>query len=251
MKEPKIFPAPVPAESMALAETRAVEPSTQVECGIAGYSGEVHNGSFLSGVAGWRRQRPPQRQVQHQDASLRVAGKGRSLHQGLAGLLLSSSLLALSPVMAGEAGDWRERLNWPPRMELDHVLVQTSLHTTHFSPKPEHNNNQRLIGVELHNPELWFAGFARFKNSFSQDTHYLYVGRELPIWESGDIRVRAKLTAGGLHGYRGEYRDKIPFNRYGIAPVILPTLGVRWNRLEADLIAFGTAGMMVTTGLYF
>lgn len=255
MKEPKNFPAPVPAESVALAEIRVVEPSTQVSCYIAGCSGEAHSGSLLSGIAGWlrhgaRRQPPPRRQVQRQ-AAVRIAGKGRSLHLGLAGLLLSSALLALSPAMAEESGGWRERLNWPPRMELDHVLVQTSLHTTHFNPRPEHNNNQRLIGVELHNPELWFAGFARFKNSFSQDTHYLYVGRELPMWESGDTRVRAKLTAGALHGYRGEYRDKIPFNRYEIAPAILPTLGIRWKRVETDLMVFGTAGIMVTTGLYF
>src|SRR5690606_8420162 len=104
--------------------------------------------SLLSGIAGWlrhgaRRQPPPRRQVQRQ-AAVRIAGKGRSLPQGLAGLLLSSALLALSPAMAEESGGWRERLNWPPRMALDHVLVQTSLHTTHSNPRPEHNNNQRL-----------------------------------------------------------------------------------------------------------
>ena len=134
---------------------------------------------------------------------------------------------------------------------LDHVLLQTSLYTDHFSPDPEHTNNQRLIGVELHNPELWFTGLARFKNSFNQDSLYLYVGRELTMWESGDTRIRAKLSAGALHGYRGEYRDKIPFNRYEIAPAILPTVGVSWKRLETDLIIFGAAGLMVTAGWRF
>ncbi|WP_416139025.1 hypothetical protein ACM26W_01050 [Halomonas sp. HK25] len=165
-------------------------------------------------------------------------------------LLLGAPLLAPSSVMA-EAGSWREQLDWPPAMELDHVLVQTSLYTDHFSPDPNHTNNQQLIGVELHNPDLWFTGLARFKNSFNQDSLYLYVGRELTMWESGDTRIRAKLTAGALHGYRGEYRDKIPFNRYGVAPGILPTLGASWKRLEADLILFGTAGMMVTAGVRF
>ncbi|AXY43869.1 MULTISPECIES: hypothetical protein [unclassified Halomonas] len=174
-----------------------------------------------------------------------------SLRNRLATALLLAPLLAPSAALAEEAGGWRERLDWPPALELSHVLVQTSLYTDHFSPDPEHTNNQRLIGVELHNPDLWFTGAARFKNSFNQDSIYLYVGRELPMWESGDTRIRAKLSAGALHGYRGEYRDKIPFNRYEIAPAILPTLGVSWKRLEADLIVFGAAGLMVSAGVRF
>ncbi len=165
--------------------------------------------------------------------------------------MLAPLLLASSPALAEEASDWRESLDWPPRMELSHVLVQTSLYTDHFSSDPNHTNNQQLIGLELHNPDLWFTGFARFKNSFNQDSHYLYVGREFPVWESADTRIRAKLTAGALHGYRGEYRDKIPFNRYEVAPGILPTVGVSWKRLETDLMVFGTAGLMVTAGYRF
>ncbi|WP_254276468.1 hypothetical protein [Halomonas sp. 3H] len=175
-----------------------------------------------------------------------------SRRPGLTALLPGlMALLAASPAPAEMAGGWRERLDWPPAMELSHVLVQTGLYTDHFSPDPDHTNNQQLMAVELHNPELWFTGLARFKNSFGQDSHYLYVGRELPIWESGDTRVRAKLTAGALHGYRGEYRDKIPFNRHEVAPAILPTVGASWKRLEADLIVFGAAGLMVTAGWRF
>lgn len=164
--------------------------------------------------------------------------------------LLGSSPLA--PLAAAEApGGWREHIDWPPRLELGHVLVQSSLYTDHFSPDPEHTNNQQLISVELHNPDLWFTGFARFKNSFNQVSHYLYVGRELTMWESDDTRIRAKLSAGALHGYRGEFRDKIPFNRYEVAPGILPSVGVSWKRLETDLIVFGAAGLMVTAGVRF
>lgn len=141
---------------------------------------------------------------------------------------------------------------WPPALEFDHVLVQTSLYTRHHSADPEHTNNQQLISVELHNPDYWLTGLARFKNSFNQDSLYLYVGREFPFWEPAEsVTFRAKLTAGALHGYRGEYRDKIPFNRYEIAPAALPSVGVRWGRVESDLIVFGTAGLMVTAGVRF
>ncbi|MGM0704153.1 MAG: hypothetical protein ACQEUG_17370 [Pseudomonadota bacterium] len=160
---------------------------------------------------------------------------------GAATLLLTGST---APALA-------EQATWPPTMELDHVLVQAGLYTTHFSDDPDHTDDQHLIGVELHNPDRWFAGGARFRNSFSQDSHYLYVGREFPFWQAGDVTLRAKLSGGLLHGYRGEYRDKIPFNRYGVAPALLPTVGARWKRAEADLIVFGTAGLMVTAGWRF
>ncbi|MFY0992335.1 hypothetical protein [Halomonas sp. C05BenzN] len=141
---------------------------------------------------------------------------------------------------------------WPPVLELDHVLVQTSLYTRHHSPDPEHTNQQKLASVELHNQQRWLAGAAWFKNSFDQPTWYWYVGREFPFWQpAADVTFRAKLTAGALRGYRGEYRDKIPFNRHEIAPAALPSIGVQWGRFESDLILFGTAGLMVTAGIRF
>ncbi|WP_447554048.1 hypothetical protein [Vreelandella sp. EE22] len=141
---------------------------------------------------------------------------------------------------------------WPPALVLDHTLVQTSLLTRHFSPDPEHTNQQDLISVELHNPARWLTGAAWFKNSFDQPTWYFYAGREFPLGSlSEDLHVRAKLTAGLLRGYRGEYRDKIPFNHYEIAPAALPSIGLQWGQVETDLIVFGTAGLMITAGLRF
>ncbi len=141
---------------------------------------------------------------------------------------------------------------WPPALDLDHVLVQTSLLTRHFDPDPEHINQQKLISIELHNPDRWLTGAAWFKNSFDQPTWYVYAGREFPLWQvAGEINIRAKLTGGLLRGYKGEYRDKIPLNHFEIAPALLPSIGVQWGRVESDLIIFGTAGMMVTAGLRF
>lgn len=159
-------------------------------------------------------------------------------------------VIVLLPLSA--QANWLNSLDWPPKSELSHVLVQTSLYTRHFSPDPEHTNRQRLISLELHNHKDWLVGAARFKNSFDQDSVYFYAGKSWSFWEQGPhLEARAKLTAGALHGYRGEYRDKIPFNRFEIAPAILPSVGLRWHRLETDLIIFGTAGMMVTGGIRF
>lgn len=133
----------------------------------------------------------------------------------LAGLLLSTHAVAFTLP------------DWPPMLEWDHILAQTSLYTRHFSPDPEHNNQQNLISIELHNSGRWLAGTAWFKNSFDQPTWYFYAGREFPLWQTSQgLDVRAKVTGGLLRGYRGEYRDKIPLNHLEIAPAILPSIGV-------------------------
>ncbi|WP_168012706.1 hypothetical protein [Halomonas salinarum] len=139
--------------------------------------------------------------------------------------------------------------------EYDHGLVQSSLVTTHYKTNEddeEYNDQQNLIGIELHNPDRWFAGTAWLKNSFDQPIWYFYAGREFPLWQPREnLEVRAKLTAGGIRGYDGDKQDKIAYNSLGVAPAILPTIGARWRRFEADVLLFGTAGAMVNGGLRF
>ena len=171
--------------------------------------------------------------------------------RGAIGALVLSASLAFGPGSLSHA-DSADPDAWDAPLEYSHVLIQTSLYTRHFGDNSKYTNNQQLVGLELHSTNRWFAGGARFKNSFNQATVYLYAGREFPFWTSTNgLTLRAKMTAGLLHGYRGEYRDNIPFNRFGTAPAILPSLGLRWHRLESDLIVFGTAGLMIVAGLRF
>jgi hypothetical protein len=153
--------------------------------------------------------------------------------------------------------------------EGDQVLIQTSLLTAHYDPEPDHNNHQKLINLEWYFPATnvdalprpsgrdwrdevqWLIGGASFLNSFDQRTTYLYTGGRYNFHDSGDLKTYGKLTAGLIHGYRGEYRDKIPFNRFGVAPAILPAFGVEYNRMNLEMIPFGTAGFMVNVGYYF
>lgn len=156
--------------------------------------------------------------------------------------------------------------------EGDRLLIQTSLWTTHYSPEPDHNNKQELVGLEWQAPEdwrfgwqrdgaavqrtpwlkdvKWVVGGATFRNSFSQRTHYVYGGARYDFHQRGNARFYGKLTAGLIHGYRGEYRDKIPFNRYGTAPAILPAFGMEYRRFNVEVIPFGSAGLMINAGLY-
>lgn len=127
-------------------------------------------------------------------------------------------------------------------------LLQTSALTVHYDPDPDHNNQQELIGLEYTRDDDWLLGGARLLNSFSQESVYLYTGRSFDL-AGGPLF--AKLTGGLLHGYRGEYEDKIPFNQLGVAPAIIPSLGIRGDVLSSEVVFLGAAAVMVNLGIRF
>ena len=149
----------------------------------------------------------------------------------------------------------------------DRLLLQTSLWTMHYDPEPDHNNTQELINIEWMGSSsfrfswqeetsgwlrdvAWLGGAATFRNSFSQRSNYVYGGGRYDFHDNGRTHVYAKATAGLIHGYRGEHKNKIPLNRHGIAPVVLPAFGIDHGRLNLELIPFGAAGLMLSFGVY-
>ena len=126
--------------------------------------------------------------------------------------------------------------------------LQTSVYTRHFSPDSEHNNNQDLIGIERNEASGLVYGVATFRNSFSQRSFYTYAGKR---FDSDTYPVYLKLTGGLLQGYRGEYKNKIPLNRFGVAPVIIPSVGAHYGPVAAELVLLGFNAAMITTGVRF
>lgn len=150
----------------------------------------------------------------------------------------------------------------------DELLVQTSLWTKHYNAEPDHHNHQKLINLEYYfNDQIklfidpneaswrddvrWLVGGATFKNSYDQQSTYLYGGGRYDYALGENTKAYAKLTAGLLYGYRGEYKDKIPLNDLGVAPVILPAFGVQHRRVNLEVVPFAAAGVMVNAGFYF
>ncbi len=135
---------------------------------------------------------------------------------------------------------------------LDHATVkfQTTLYTVHYNPSPDHDNHQNLIGIEVDRADNWLYGFGEFDNSFGQPTQYLYTGWRFHL-AGHNPEFYAKITAGLLHGYKGAYKNKIPFNGLGVAPVIIPSLGIRIDRFDAEVVILGTAGATFTLGVNF
>ncbi len=136
----------------------------------------------------------------------------------------------------------------------DRIFFQYSVYNKHWTENPEHVNRNHLLNftIESNYDRVWGAdktlfGFAQFKNSFGQPSQYLYWGQR---WDFNDY-LYVKVSAGLLHGYKGKYRDKIPFNKLGVAPAILPTLGVRYKDVSLEAIILGNSALMVGVGYTF
>src|SRR3979490_3022489 len=66
-----------------------------------------------------------------------------------------------------------------PKQDAGHWYLQPSAYTVHFSKDPEHNDRQKLIGLERNEASGLIYGGATFLNSFDQRSVYGYVGKRL------------------------------------------------------------------------
>ena len=126
------------------------------------------------------------------------------------------------------------------------LMIQAAPGAWHLNSDPHHAEHSWLLGVEWLHGSRWLAGYSYFNNSFDQKSHYLYGGRWWPF-NKNDTQWYFKLTAGVIAGYKEPYEDKIPFNHNGIAPGIVPGLGYKMNRWNAQLNLVGK-GLMLTVG---
>lgn len=128
--------------------------------------------------------------------------------------------------------------------------LQTSLYTKHYHDDGKLNNHQNLVELEYHREDNYLIGAALFNNSYRQFSQYVYVGK---LWRPIDNYqyLHIKLTGGLLHGYRDEHKDAIPLNGVGIAPVIVPAIGLSDEHLVGEIALFGRDCFLITAGLRF
>lgn len=136
----------------------------------------------------------------------------------------------------------------PEPWRTDRFYLETSLYTKHFNSDPNHDDHQNLILFEWNITEQWLFGASVFDNSFGQSSQYVYGGYRFRPFETLQP-LYFKISAGIVHGYSGEYQNKIPLNSSGFAPVIVPSVGYCINRFCSELVIFGGAGMLLTFGV--
>lgn len=147
-------------------------------------------------------------------------------------------IMLLSPFIAQADEHW---------YDYDHLYLQGGSYA-HFTSSDDYKGTNVLVSLEAIKKNDWSYGLALFNNSFDQFSQYLYLGKTWNYSGSFD-GFHSKLTAGFIHGYRGEYQDKIPFNNVGIAPAIIPSVGYKVGRYGTDISLLGVAGLLMTVGL--
>jgi hypothetical protein len=141
----------------------------------------------------------------------------------------------------------------PEPWRTDRFYFQFAFYTWHFHYDPDHQQSY-LFDAEYHFNETWLGGqwitgLALFQNSFGQFSQYIFGGLVWrPIEEHQPFYV--KLTAGPLHGYTGQYQNKVPFNHDGWAPAIIPGVGYCvLKRYCGEFVMLGTNAALFTIGM--
>lgn len=140
----------------------------------------------------------------------------------------------------------------PEPWRTDRFYLQFAYYTLHFHYDSAHQQSYLLDG-EYHFPEYWLggqwiAGVALFQNSFGQFSQYVFGGLQWrPLEEHPPFYI--KLTAGPLHGYSGQYQNKIPFNSSGVAPAIIPGIGYCVKRYCGEFVLLGANAALFTIGM--
>jgi hypothetical protein len=140
----------------------------------------------------------------------------------------------------------------PEPWRTDRFYFQFAYYTLHFHYDPAHQQSY-LVDGEYHFPNYWLggqwiAGVALFQNSFGQFSEYVFGGLVWrPIPDNQPFYI--KLTAGPLHGYSGQYQDKIPYNSSGVAPAIIPGIGYCVKRYCGEFVLLGTNAALFTIGM--
>lgn len=153
---------------------------------------------------------------------------------------------------APAATDGRNADTW--LRDGDRVYVGFSPYTEHFRHNPEYAKHTYLVdlGIQSQYDKVWGSdatlfGLAIFKNSYGQPSQYIYWGQQWDIkpW------LYAKVTAGLLHGYKGKYKTNIPFNDLGVAPAIIPSVGLRYGNFRVEGVVLGFSALMFNVGYTF
>ncbi len=125
-----------------------------------------------------------------------------------------------------------------------------SPYTLHWSRNPEHKHVV-LLALDETLPGDRFCGISVFSNSFGQPSVYVYGGQKFNAF-LGIPALFVKLTAGILYGYVPPYEDKVPLNRNGFSPAIIPAIGYQLNAHDSVQIKIlGNAGLMFSYGRSF
>lgn len=125
------------------------------------------------------------------------------------------------------------------------LRLQLSPYALHWSPRDPEDRDVFLVGIEREHQSGKLDGVAFFSNSFGQESLYIFPWGGVYPNIFGIPSLSFKWTAGLIYGYKPPYDKKVPFNRKGLAPGIIPALTYDFSRQwSGQLNLLGTRGVM-------
>ncbi|HEV7393218.1 MAG TPA: ABC transporter ATP-binding protein [Burkholderiales bacterium] len=122
--------------------------------------------------------------------------------------------------------------------------LQMSPYAYHFDPSSDHRHVW-MLGAEMQHSGI-IHGITYFKNSFGQNSAYIYPWGGVYEKVLGVENLFFKWSVGVLYGYKYPYENKVPFNHNGWSPAIVPAIG--WalpSGFSTQLNLLGTSGLML------
>ena len=124
-------------------------------------------------------------------------------------------------IVAHLAGSALAQQNEAPDAGQGNVLrLQFSPYTHHYTFDAEHKDVV-MIGVEREYPNAKLDGITLFRNSFGQESIYIYPWGGVYRSIGGFRPLSFKWTAGLIYGYVDSFQNKVPLNYKGFSPGLI------------------------------
>ena len=132
----------------------------------------------------------------------------------------------------------------PDPVKANVYRLQFSPYTHHYTFDAAHRDVV-MIGLEKESPEADLIGITLFRNSFGQESVYVYPWGGVYRGIGGFRPVSFKWTAGLIYGYVDSFQNKVPLNYKGFSPGLIFGLAYEFRRgWSAQVNFLGTAAAM-------
>lgn len=148
-------------------------------------------------------------------------------------------------IVAHLAGSALAQQETAPDPAKGNVLrLQFSPYTHHYTFDAEHKDVV-MIGVEREYVDTTLDGITLFRNSFGQESLYIYPWGRVYRSIGGVKPLAFKWTAGLIYGYVDSFKNKVPLNYKGFSPGLIFGLAYEFKpgwSVQVNLL--GTAAAM-------
>jgi hypothetical protein len=153
--------------------------------------------------------------------------------------------MILSLIVANLAvSSWAQQLDTAPAEKSNLLRLQFSPYTHHYTFDAAHRDVV-MIGLEREYPNAKLDGITLFRNSFGQESLYIYPWGGAYRSIVGVKPLTFKWTAGLIYGYVDSFENKVPLNYKGFSPGLIFGLAYEFRPGWSVQVNFlGTAAAM-------